>query len=191
MRFPEVGILLKRQGTQILTYPSAFTYTTGLAHWEILLRARAIENQTYVIAAAQAGWHNKKRRSYGHGIIIDPWGEVLADCGDLEFNVQVAEIDVGKIDKIQRTMPCFQHRRHDIYSLASLQVDKRKEIENGNFKFSTFDIPNSTVFYCTDKCFACTNIRCVVPGRILFNMLIYFIIIIIVFYESPILLSLH
>lgn len=132
------------------------------------MRARAIENQTYVIAAAQSGWHNKKRRSYGHGIIISPWGEVLADCGKSEFEVQVAEIDVGQIESITNNMPCFDHRRHDIYSLTSLEVDRRKDLETLKFMFSSFNIPNSTVFYCTEKSFACTNIRCVVPGRILF-----------------------
>lgn len=70
MRFPEVAVLLRKMGANILTYPSAFAYTTGLAHWETLLRSRAIENQCYVIAAAQIGWHNKKRRSYGHAMVI-------------------------------------------------------------------------------------------------------------------------
>lgn len=69
MRFPEASTILRKLGSKILTYPSAFAYTTGLAHWEILLRSRAIENQCYVIAAAQTGWHNKKRRSYGHAMV--------------------------------------------------------------------------------------------------------------------------
>lgn len=167
MRFPEVSIILRRQGAQILTYPSAFTYTTGEAHWEALLRARAIENQTYVIAAAQSGWHNKKRRSYGHGLIISPWGEILANCGSSELNVQVAEIDLSKIDEIKTRMPCYDHRRNDVYSLTSLEIDMKKKLDTAHFMFASFIIPNSTVFYCTEKSFACTNIRCVVPGRIL------------------------
>ena len=78
LRFPEMNLTLKRQNSQILTYPSAFTIPTGQAHWEVLLRARAIETQTYVIAAAQAGVHNEKRSSYGHSMIVSPWGTVLA-----------------------------------------------------------------------------------------------------------------
>ena len=69
IRFPELSIILRNMGAQILTYPSAFTYETGAAHWEVMLRARAIENQCYVIAAAQTGTHNKKRMSWGHAMV--------------------------------------------------------------------------------------------------------------------------
>ncbi|MCI13744.1 nitrilase-like protein, partial [Trifolium medium] len=78
LRFPEIYQLLRFQhGAQILLVPAAFTKVTGEAHWEILLRARAIENQCYVIAAAQAGTHNDKRESYGDTLIIDPWGTIV------------------------------------------------------------------------------------------------------------------
>lgn len=88
---------------------------TGKAHWESLLRARAIETQSYVIAAAQAGPHNEKRRSYGHSVIIDPWGEVLADLGDEYQKPQIAtaDIDLNLVAKIRREMPLL--RRHDLY----------------------------------------------------------------------------
>ena len=79
LRFPEIGLALKRQNAHIITYPSAFTVPTGKAHWEILLRARAIETQAYVIAAAQVGQHNEKRTSYGHSMIVDPWGKIVAE----------------------------------------------------------------------------------------------------------------
>lgn len=69
MRFPELSTILRKKGAEILTYPSAFAYSTGKAHWELLLRARAIENQCFVIAAAQIGFHNAKRQSYGHGLV--------------------------------------------------------------------------------------------------------------------------
>lgn len=69
MRFPELSLTLRNMGAQILTYPSAFTYQTGAAHWEVMLRARAVENQCYVIAAAQTGAHNKKRVSWGHAMV--------------------------------------------------------------------------------------------------------------------------
>lgn len=171
MRFPEVGLILRKKGAQILTYPSAFAYTTGQAHWEILLRARAIENQCYVIASAQIGYHNDKRRSFGRGMIVDPWGKILAECQEnSELDVAIAEIDLDKIEKIKLNMPCFNHRRHDIYSLTPLEYKNeipKKQIEK--FMFSKFEIPNETIFYESDKSLAFTNIRCVVPGRILFS----------------------
>ncbi len=80
LRFPEMARYLSSRGADVLTYPSAFTVATGLAHWESLLRARAIETQCYVVAAAQTGKHNEKRASYGHSVIIDPWGTVVAQC---------------------------------------------------------------------------------------------------------------
>jgi predicted amidohydrolase len=93
---------LKRQGAQIITYPSAFTVPTGKVHWETLLKARAIETQTYVLAAAQVGSHNEKRTSYGHAMIIDPWGTILAELpGEAgEPEVVSAEIDLDYQKKI-------------------------------------------------------------------------------------------
>lgn len=115
LRFPEISISLKRQGCDIITYPSAFTVPTGKAHWEPLLRARAIETQSYVIAAAQVGQHNEKRLSYGHSMIISPWGEVLANLGDKadEPEIATAEIDHGFLHKIRMEMPLA--RRTDVY----------------------------------------------------------------------------
>jgi len=107
LRFPEISLALSHQGCDILTFPSAFTVPTGKAHWEVLLRARAIETQSYVIAAAQVGRHNEKRVSYGHSMIIDPWGVVLADLGakDDEPEVATAVIDHDLIAKVRREMP--------------------------------------------------------------------------------------
>ncbi|KAL5332919.1 carbon-nitrogen hydrolase [Aspergillus crustosus] len=115
LRFPEIGLALKRQNAQIITYPSAFTVPTGKAHWETLLSARAIETQSYVIAAAQAGSHNEKRRSYGHSLIVNPWGEIVARLGDEyeEPQIAVAEIDLDLLAKVRREMPLL--RRTDIY----------------------------------------------------------------------------
>ena len=73
---------LERRGADVITYPSAFTVATGLSHWESLLRARAIETQCYVVAAAQTGKHSEKRSTFGHSVIIDPWGTVVAQCGE-------------------------------------------------------------------------------------------------------------
>lgn len=113
LRFPEIALALKRQKAEIITYPSAFTVPTGTAHWETLLRARAIETQTFVIAAAQVGRHNEKRVSYGHSIIIDPWGKVMAELGgvdgwDGEPEVAAVDIDLGIGKRIRREMPLLR-----------------------------------------------------------------------------------
>ncbi|KAK3682869.1 carbon-nitrogen hydrolase [Podospora appendiculata] len=115
LRFPEISLSHKRHGADIIAFPSAFTVPTGKAHWEILLRARAIETQAYVIAAAQVGRHSEKRVSYGHSMIIDPWGVVLADLGDKdgEPEIATATIDHALLRKIRSEMPLF--RRTDVY----------------------------------------------------------------------------
>jgi deaminated glutathione amidase len=115
LRFPEISLALKRQNAQIITYPSAFTVPTGRAHWEPLLRARAIETQSYVIAAAQAGPHNEKRISYGHSMIVNPWGEVVAKLGSnyQEPEIATAEIDLSLVARIRTGIPL--QRRTDIY----------------------------------------------------------------------------
>ncbi|KAJ5631307.1 Carbon-nitrogen hydrolase [Penicillium longicatenatum] len=115
LRFPEISLALRRQKADIITYPSAFTVPTGKAHWESLLRARAIETQSYVIAAAQAGPHNEKRRSYGHSMIVNPWGEIVAELGEDHDEPQIAtaDIDLSLVAKIRREIPLL--RRTDLY----------------------------------------------------------------------------
>lgn len=111
LRFPEIALALKRQHADILLYPSAFTVPTGRAHWLPLLRARAIECEAYVIAAAQVGNHNEKRVSYGHSIVISPWGEVVAELGGEkkeEPEVILAEIDFEKLEKVRTQMPLLR-----------------------------------------------------------------------------------
>lgn len=111
LRFPEIPLALKRQQAEILLYPSAFTPQTGKAHWLPLLRARAIECQAYVIAAAQVGPHNEKRTSYGHSIVIDPWGEVLTELrGERkdEPELILADIDLDKVRRIKKEMPLLR-----------------------------------------------------------------------------------
>ena len=114
VRFPQVSTLLRDFGAEILTYPSAFTVPTGLAHWEVLMRARAIENQCYVISAAQVGKHNEKRTSFGHSIIVDPWGTVIAQASD-KVGVITADIDLNFLRKLRLEMPVVNHVRPDIY----------------------------------------------------------------------------
>lgn len=111
LRFPELYRYLVGQGATILTVPSAFTKVTGEAHWEILLRARAIENQCYVLAANQAGTHPDGRQTYGHSMIISPWGKVLAEAPAEGAAVIIAELDLDELAEIRQRMPCLKHRR--------------------------------------------------------------------------------
>lgn len=123
LRFPEISLALKRQNAQIITYPSAFTVPTGEAHWSSLLRARAIETEAYVIAAAQVGSHNERRRSYGHTMIVSPWGEVMAELGFDELKrdkkgdpipeIAFADLDMAEVERIRKQMPLL--RRTDVY----------------------------------------------------------------------------
>ena len=114
LRFPELALAQRRRGAEIITVPSAFTVPTGKAHWEILLRARAIETQCYVIAAAQVGKHNEKRQSYGHSMIVSPWGEILAELSgneNIESEIAIAEIDLETLGKTRTAMPLWDQRR--------------------------------------------------------------------------------
>ncbi|XP_078061598.1 deaminated glutathione amidase-like [Mustelus asterias] len=120
LRFPEISLVLTEAGAEILTFPSAFTVTTGLAHWEPLLRARAIETQCYVVAAAQTGKHNEKRTSYGHSMVVDPWGCVVAECNEGR-DICYAEIDLQYLWDIRQDMPVSHHRRKDLYGHLTLQ----------------------------------------------------------------------
>jgi predicted amidohydrolase len=110
LRFPELYRRLTGAGARMIAVPSAFTRETGKDHWHVLLRARAIENQAFVIAPAQYGFHGGKRASYGHALVVDPWGVVLAECGDRE-GFALAELDFAQQDAIRRDLPCLTHRR--------------------------------------------------------------------------------
>jgi deaminated glutathione amidase len=107
LRFPE---LYRALAADLIAVPSAFTHTTGKAHWELLLRARAIENQAYVIAPAQGGKHENGRRTWGHSMIVDPWGEVLA-CIETGEGVALAELRPERIAEVRRQLPALAHRR--------------------------------------------------------------------------------
>lgn len=107
LRFAE---LYKALAAQILLVPSAFTHTTGQAHWEVLLRARAIENQAYVIASAQGGKHENGRRTWGHSMVIDPWGEIMA-MQAVGPGVALAELDMERLNSVRQQLPSLQHRR--------------------------------------------------------------------------------
>lgn len=110
LRFPELYRALIRKGARVLAVPSAFTERTGKDHWEVLLRARAIENLAYVVAPAQAGHHGRGRTSHGHALIADPWGAVLAQVPDGE-GVAVADLDFERQDRLRRELPALSHVR--------------------------------------------------------------------------------
>jgi deaminated glutathione amidase len=110
LRFPELYRALCTPPCDVLSVPAAFTYTTGRAHWELLLRARAVENQCYVLAAAQGGTHENGRRTWGHSMVVDPWGEVVAVQAEGE-GVVIAGIDAAKLAAVRRQLPALQHRR--------------------------------------------------------------------------------
>jgi nitrilase len=110
LRFPELYRRLMSPPCDLIAVPAAFTHTTGRAHWEVLLRARAIENQCYVIAPAQGGLHENGRRTFGHSLIVDPWGEVLSLREEGE-GVVMARLDVERIAAVRAQLPALTHRR--------------------------------------------------------------------------------
>ena len=112
MRFPALFARLAESGADTIAVPAAFTVPTGKAHWHILLRARAIEAGLFVVAAAQGGHHEDGRRTYGHSLVVDPWGEVLLDMGeDNPPGVGFAEIDLARIAEVRSRVPALAHRR--------------------------------------------------------------------------------
>jgi predicted amidohydrolase len=112
MRFPYLYQALVDRGAVALTAPSAFTRTTGAAHWEVLLRARAVECQAYMLAPAQHGEHWGSRTSWGHSMIIDPWGRVIAACTDGD-GYAIADIDPAEVQRVRQQLPSLAHRRAD------------------------------------------------------------------------------
>jgi len=116
LRFPEFYMSLREGGAQIILVPSAFTKVTGEAHWKILLQARAIETQCYVVAAAQVGIHNPKRETFGHSMIIDPWGTILSEIQEGN-GLGHAPIDLEFLQKVRTNMPIINHRRKDLYNV--------------------------------------------------------------------------
>jgi nitrilase len=110
LRFPELYRSLSVPPLDLIAVPAAFTHTTGRAHWDLLLRARAVENQCYVLAAAQGGLHENGRRTWGHSLICDPWGEVLAQHDEGE-GVVFAQVDPDRMAAMRRRLPALAHRR--------------------------------------------------------------------------------
>jgi deaminated glutathione amidase len=110
VRFPELYRALTHVGANVISVPAAFTLTTGKDHWHTLLRARAIENQVFVVAAAQHGKHPRGRQTYGKALIVDPWGDVLAQAPEGE-GMALAVLDFSAQTKVRKSLPCLLHRR--------------------------------------------------------------------------------
>ncbi|CAJ0572122.1 unnamed protein product, partial [Mesorhabditis spiculigera] len=148
IRFPELSIWNRKRGAQILSFPSAFTVNTGLAHWETLLRTRAIENQCYVVAAAQTGKHNDKRSSYGHAMRV---------------GMAFAEIDLDYVDELRQMQPVYSHRRGELYSL---HVNETRAT-NEELKFAQHPIKPDFIFARSAHSFAFVNLKPVLDGHVL------------------------
>jgi len=114
LRFPELYRILALRGARVITVPSAFTERTGRDHWEVLIRARAIENQVFMVAAGQIGFAPPHYRSYGRSVIVDPWGVVLAQAADTECYV-AADLDFAIQDEMRSSLPSLRHRRPEAY----------------------------------------------------------------------------
>ena len=109
LRFPEQYQRLRDAGAELIVVPSAFTYVTGEAHWEVLLRARAVENQVYMLGVNQGGEHSPSRKTWGHSMAVDPWGRIIADC-EMGAGVVLATIDLDAQADLRKKMPVLQHR---------------------------------------------------------------------------------
>ncbi len=110
LRFPELFQRLSEAGAEVIAVPAAFTVPTGKAHWRVLMRARAIEAELFIVAAAQAGHHEDGRDTYGHSLVADPWGDVALEM-DEEPGLAFAEVDLGRIAEVRARIPVHQHRR--------------------------------------------------------------------------------
>jgi predicted amidohydrolase len=114
LRFPELYRALAAHGARVMLVPAAFTEVTGRDHWEVLLRARAIENGCFVVAAGQWGVHGADRHCYGHSMIVDPWGTVLSVASD-GVGLCDADLDLGTVDRVREQLPVLAHRRPELY----------------------------------------------------------------------------
>ena len=119
VRFPELARLMVEDGALILVYPGAFNMTTGPAHWELLFRSRALDNQVYCVGVAPALNEDASYHSYGHSIVTTPWGEVLAQCDEKE-QIIVCDVDLSEIKKIREELPLLKNKREDLYETKLL-----------------------------------------------------------------------
>lgn len=132
LRFPELYRALTAQGAEVLFVPAAFTLLTGKDHWEVLLRARAIENQAYVVAPAQVGSHPPTRECYGNSLVADPWGTVIARAPN-QVGITLATLDFAYLKQVRRDLPALAHRRRDVLGEAGL-LEANAEYRTGNIE---------------------------------------------------------
>ncbi|VDM17499.1 unnamed protein product [Hydatigera taeniaeformis] len=164
LRFPELASALRyRGGANVLAYPSAFTSTTGNAgHWHTLLRARAIENQCYVIAAAQSAIHNSKLTTYGHSMVVDPFGQIIAE--QMKPGPGLLFARLYHHSRVRAVLPVEYSRRHDLFPHS---IFKCSAIGTDEFHFGPFVVKPGQVFYRTPVSIAFVNISPLVPGHVL------------------------
>ena len=171
LRFPEFAISMAKAGATILTYPSSFTVKTGLAHWEPLIRTRAIENQCYVVAAAQTGIQSAKRSAYGHAMIVDPWGHVIGQCGD-KSGFAIGEIDLEYLADVRMRLPIWTDRKPHAYGyIIPASTDQSRIDDQPEYKFGQVSVKSSQVFFRTNYSYAFVNHRPVLPGHVLVSSL--------------------
>lgn len=115
-RFPELARAYVIEGAKLLVIPAAFPITTGEAHWDLLMRSRAVDNQCFVIAAAPARNPESSFQAWGHSMVVDPWGQIIAQAEE-EEGIIYAELDFEQLEQIRQQLPLLQHRRHDLYQL--------------------------------------------------------------------------
>jgi predicted amidohydrolase len=125
VRFPALHRELAEAGAEVLAVPAAFTVPTGEAHWHVLLRARAIETGSYVIAAAQGGQHQNGRATYGHSLVVDPWGAIIAEIDGDQSGVVFADIDTGKVAEARGRVPALVNARPFSLSVAHADAGRR------------------------------------------------------------------
>lgn len=169
LRFGEMATAYAKAGADILTYPSSFTVPTGIYHWETLVRSRAIENQCYVVAAAQTGTHNLKRASYGHAMIVDPWGSKIAECSDGP-GFAIGLVDMDFLKNCRSRLPIWTDRRYDLYADIEPAIDGYATRDN-EYLFQNITIPPNQVFCRTRYSYAFVNHRPVLPGHVLLSPL--------------------
>lgn len=116
MRFPELLRLMALQGAKLIVIPAAFNMTTGPAHWEILIRTRALDNQVYMAAASPARDENASYVAYGHSMIVDPWGGKIVEAGS-EEKIIYSDVDLALVDRVRSELPLLKHRRNDVYDI--------------------------------------------------------------------------
>jgi omega-amidase len=123
IRFPELAMLMRQRGCKILAYPGAFNMVTGPAHWELLQRARAVDNQLYVVTCSPARVEGAGYVAWGHSSVVNPWGEVIAKAGAGEEIIR-AELEMSKVEEMRQNIPCWSQKRNDLYSLVDVKKQK-------------------------------------------------------------------